>query len=102
MSKILAVLWCYVKYIAVPSISWCGSLLAGFGWIRCVPGAVSGSLIGGVSGLLVVAVAAYQIGYQGAYREGGKRYFFVVFVAPIAIGIIGLSIGVLTVIFDRQ
>lgn len=81
-----------IDYIIAPGGAWTLSLLAGFDWIARTPEA-NRSLLGGVVLLLIVSVYAYQSGYKGLYRAGRKRYFFVVFIAPIVVGTLGLLAG---------
>lgn len=82
----------FIDYIAAPGMAWAASLLAGFDWIGRTS-EVNRSLFGGVVMLLIVSAMAYQTGYKGFYRAGGKGYFYVVFIAPIVVGSIGLLIG---------
>lgn len=68
------------------------SLLGGFDWVGRTS-EVSQSLFGGIVMLLIVSTYAYQTGYKGSYCAGRKGYFYVVFIAPIVVGALGLLAG---------
>lgn len=70
------------------------SLLGGFDWIGRTS-EVNRSLLGGAVLLLIVSAYAYQTGYRGFYRADRKGYFYVVFIAPILVGAVGLLAGLL-------
>ena len=70
------------------------SLLGGLDWIGRTS-EVNRSLFGGTVMLLIVAAYAYQTGYKGFYRAGRKGYFYMAFIAPIVVGIVGLLAGLL-------
>lgn len=84
----------FIDYIAAPGMAWAMSLLGGLDWIGRTS-EVNRSLFGGVVMLLIVFAYAYQTGYKGFYRVGRKVYFYVVFVAPMVVGTVGLLAGLL-------
>jgi hypothetical protein len=95
LSILLATSKFFIYYIAAPGMAWTLSLLGGLDWISRTS-EVDQSLFGGLVLLLLVAAFAYQTGYRGSYRSGRKRYFLMVFIAPIIVGAIGLLVGFLT------
>ena len=82
------------KYFIIPGAAWTMSLLGGLDWIGRTA-EVNHSLFGGTVMLLIVAAYAYQTGYKGFYRAGRKGYFYVAFIAPIAVGAMGLLAGLM-------
>lgn len=95
MPRLITALSLLLDYLLAPSVMWCASLLSGFEWLADSPPSIASRLGGGAAGMLVVVAMAYQIGFLGAYREGRKRYFYVVFVVPVFVGLLGLTIGLL-------
>jgi NO-binding membrane sensor protein with MHYT domain len=81
-----------IDYIIVPGLTWISVLLAAFDWIGRTRD-LEKSLWGGALLLTLVAAYAYQAGYKGLYLAGRKRYFYIVFIAPIVVGIAGLFVG---------
>ena len=84
----------FFMYFLIPGATWVMSLFGGLDWIGRMT-QVNRSLLAGLGMLLLVAAYAYQSGYKGFYRVGRKRYFFVVFIAPIIVGAVGLLVGLL-------
>jgi hypothetical protein len=91
---VISFLKIFIDYIAVPGTAWAMSLLGGLDWIGRTS-EVNRSLSGGVVMLLMVSAYAYQTGYRGFYRAGRKGYFYVVFIAPIVVGAMGLLAGLM-------
>jgi hypothetical protein len=81
-----------IDYIIVPGLTWVSVLLAAYDWIGRSRD-VDKSLWGGFLLLTIVAAYAYQAGYKGLYLAGRKVYFYVVFIAPIFVGLVGLTVG---------
>lgn len=81
-----------LDYLLVPGLTWAASVLAGFAWISQEID-ISRVLFKGFLSLLVVAALSFQTGYKGYWKAGRKYYFFVVFIAPIVVGTLGLLAG---------
>jgi hypothetical protein len=95
MIKFLTIL---IDFIIAPGLTWTLSLLAGFGWVGRTS-QLPRSLLAGLIMLFIVSVYALQTGYQGYYQSGRKTYFYIVFIAPIIVGIVGIVVGLVVKIF---
>ena len=88
--------WLYLLfiYLVVPAALWLMACLPMFWWSSIWNGDPSRRLAPGIILLLTLVAAAYETGYKKMYRHNEKRYFFVIFIPPIAASMIGLLYGI--------
>ena len=79
----------FIDYVVAPGLTWVTAIYAALDWVGRTQ-EINRSLLAGALMLLILAAMAYQTGYKGFYRAGRKGYFYVVFIAPIAVGALGL------------
>ncbi|MFC5769747.1 hypothetical protein [Thauera sinica] len=78
-----------LDFFFLPVLMWVGSVFAGFQWRNPSIG-FQQSMITGLLMLGVLLALSYQTGYMGYYKIGRRRYFYMVFVVPIVVGLFGL------------
>ena len=82
-------LW-ILDYIFNPLFVVAVSVMIG-GWSGAGTGV---NVAGATASLILILIYAYKKGYQDGYKRGRKRYFYVVYVAPITLGILGYLYGI--------
>lgn len=80
-----------VDYFVTPIGTIVISLFVGLWWLE---GSDARGVIQGIFGIFVLSAWAYEQGYKIYYvRNNRKKYFIIVYVAPILFGILGFLIG---------
>jgi ACR3 family arsenite efflux pump ArsB len=90
----MPVLKFFIDYVVAPGLTWITAIYAALDWVGRTQ-EVGRSLLAGALMLLLLSAYAYQTGYRGFYRADRKGYFYVVFIAPILVGAVGLLAGLL-------
>ncbi|HEX8980895.1 MAG TPA: hypothetical protein VF811_14400 [Parasulfuritortus sp.] len=80
-------------YVLIPIIIWGVALHNGFSWIDYLYKSKINLLVGNFLGFTMILAASYKMGYLGYYKSGRKNYFYIVFISPTIIGLVGLTIG---------
>lgn len=82
-------IWMMLDYFLIPVVMLGICLMVGLWWVRGNPR----EWLVAVFFLLLASAYAYERGYKRCYRYGQKKYFYVVFIAPICVALLGFIYG---------
>lgn len=85
-----------VAYGVFPLLIWAICLNSAFWWSsEWSPKVTQQRAIGAAALLLIAMASAHDRGYKKWFKYGEKKYFYIVYVVPISIGVVGFLYGVI-------